>query len=350
MITDVRLQHFRSYSDAAFEFEKGVNIIVGPNASGKTNLLESILVATTGSSYRVSDQDLIAFNQPWARLQVHTNNEERVVKLLRDGLNRRVFEIDGKVYKRLSQEHTLPIVLFEPEHLTLLSGAPEQRRNYLDDLLSQTEPGYRTLRRNYKRALAQRNALLRYQPGKAEAQLFPWNVRLTELAGQMVRARANLVGEINAQLSDLYQELSHSKHIVRLEYQSDFSPEHYETKFMHKLEISLETDRERGFTGSGPHREDFLTLYDEHSASETASRGESRTAVLALKIIELQILERSRGHAPLLLLDDVFSELDGSRRKLLTKYIERYQSFITTTDADIVVQNFTESCNVIPLG
>jgi DNA replication and repair protein RecF len=119
---------------------------------------------------------------------------------------------------------------------------------------------------------------------------------------------------------------------------------------MHKLEISLETDRERGFTGSGPHREDFLTLYDEHSASETASRGESRTAVLALKIIELQILERSRGHAPLLLLDDVFSELDGSRRKLLTKYIERYQSFITTTDADIVVQNFTESCNIIPLG
>ncbi len=350
MITDVRLQSFRSYDDAVFEFEKGVNIIVGPNASGKTNLLEAVFVSAVGSSYRVSDQDLIAFNAPWGRLQVHTDGEERVVKLIREGLSRRVFEIDGRIYKRLTQDHTLPVVLFEPEHLTLLSGSPEQRRTYLDDLLSQTQTGYSTVRRNYKRALAQRNALLRHNPTHAEAQLFPWNVRLSELAGRIVRARAALVDEISARLSELYQELSHSQRIVRIEYQSDFSPEHYETNFMHKLEISLATDRERGHTGSGPHREDFWALYDDHLASETASRGESRTVVLALKIIELDILERSTGRLPLLLLDDVFSELDGSRRKLLTKYIERYQSFITTTDADIVVQNFTETCNIIPLS
>jgi DNA replication and repair protein RecF len=350
MIGDLRLQHFRSYRDAAFEFSPGVNIIVGPNASGKTNLIEAVLVLARGSSYRASDDELIAFGSPWARLDTHSDDAQHTLKLLREGKDKKLFEIDGKQFRRATERTTLPVVLFEPDHLRLLSGSPEERRNYLDDLLEQLRPGYRQARRQYRRALAQRNALLKAGRQQATAQIFAWNVRLSELAGVIVRSRAELVESLADSLPDLYGELSRSGRKVTITYAAQFEPESYETKLLHKLESSLERDLERGFTTSGPHREDFQVLYDDREAAESASRGETRTAVLALKILELQALESRAGHSPFLLLDDVFSELDGLRRKLLTSYIERYQTFITTTDADIVVQNFTETCNVIPLG
>jgi DNA replication and repair protein RecF len=349
MISDIRLQHFRSYQDAAFEFSESVNIIVGPNASGKTNLVEALLLLARGASYRAADLDLIAFDEPWARIDAHTDQHDRVLKLLREGKDKKLFEIDGKVFRRLSRGNMLPLVLFEPNHLTLLSGSPEHRRVYLDDLLEQTQSSYGQVRRAYKRTLAQRNSLLKLGLSKASAQIFPWNIRLSELAGQIVRARTELTHTIADQLPDLYTELSHSPKQVTIEYLPMFDAAGYETQMLKKLESSMELDVLRGFTATGPHREDFELTYDGWHAADIASRGETRTAVLALKILELSILEGASDVKPLLLLDDVFSELDGSRRKLLTSYVEKYQSFITTTDADIVIQNFTETCNIIPL-
>jgi DNA replication and repair protein RecF len=294
--------------------------------------------------------DLIAFDQPWARIDGHTNSHDRVVKLLRDGKDKKIFEIDGKIIRRLRSAAMLPLVLFEPNHLSLLSGSPEQRRVYLDDLLEQIQPDYGRLRREYKRTLAQRNSLLKLGSTKASVQIFAWNIRLSELAGRIVRARSKLAQELNDQLPELYARLSHSEKQVVIEYLPMFAANEYETKMLTKLESSMELDVLRGFTATGPHREDFEITYDGWRASDIASRGETRTAVLALKILELEILEKSHDMKPILLLDDVFSELDGSRRKLLTSYVEKYQSFITTTDADIVIQNFTETCNVIPLS
>lgn len=350
MIRNLRLQHFRSYDDASFEFGPGVNIIVGPNTSGKTNLLEAVLVTARGGSYRVKDVDLVQFEQPWGRLDALLNDDtNRTVKLVTAPRAGKSYDIDGKPLRRLLQQHQIPVVLFEPNHLSLLHGSPDGRRSYLDDLLEQTTPGYQTVRLQYLRTLRQRNALLKRGTSVA-GQLFPWNVRLSELAGTIVRARANLVQTISKLVPDLYAELSHSKTTVAITYVSKFNAEAYETELLKKLESSQELDFIRGFTGNGPHREDFVITYNGHEASETASRGEVRTAVLALKIIELQLLEQSTGIAPLILLDDVFSELDGLRRKLLTSYIETHQAFITTTDADMVVENFTEKCKIIPLG
>lgn len=349
MITDLRLQNFRSYEDAAFELEPSVNIIVGPNASGKTNLIEALLVLTRGGSYRAADQDLIMEGKPWARLDAHEESHDRIVKLIRDGKDKKLFEIDGKISRRLPTSHPIPVVLFEPNHLTLLSGSPEGRRNYLDDLLEQTTSGYATLRRQYRRTLAQRNSLLKQGPS-AEAQVFPWNIRLSELAGKIVRFRSELIDKLADQLAELYVQLSHSDKTVTIEYIPQFGVTDYETKMLHKLEHDISLDIARGFTAAGPHREDFELTMGGRQAADVASRGETRTAVLALKILELDIIEIATDRRPLLLLDDVFSELDGSRRKLLTSYIESHQSFITTTDADIVVQNFTETCNIIPLS
>lgn len=355
MITDLRLQHFRSYLDESFELSPGVNIVVGPNASGKTNLLEAVLVVARGSSYRAGDAELIAFDQPWARLDAHLpDNSVRTIKLTNEPKVAKTYEIEGKPYKRLSLGLSLPVVLFEPNHLQLLSGGPDRRRAYLDDLLEQTTPGYGALRRQYKRAVAQRNSLLKKagsQPAAViETQIFPWNLRMSQLAGQIVRQRAVLVEQMSQTIGDLYKELSQTKDRISVVYESAWPAEAYETSLLRKLESSLELDRLRGYTASGPHREDLAVLFDGRPAAETASRGETRTTVLALKIIELKIIEAAREQTPLLLLDDVFSELDGKRRHALTDYLAPYQTFITTTDADLAVQHFSASCNVIPLG
>lgn len=347
MITSLRLQNFRSYKDTAFEFEDGVNIIVGPNASGKTNALEAIMVVSTGESYRARDAELMRFNTQWLRLDAQTSSEQRTLKIEEPRASK-TFEVGGKTYKRLPFDKTFPVVLFEPEHLRLLGGQPELRRDYLDNLLTQTTPGYKQLRQQYQRTLRQRNALLKRGQAIASGQIFAWDIRLSELGGQIAIHRGDLVETIHSDVARLYQKLSNSKVKLVLNYQSAFAIDHYSSRLLHALEQKLRDDCARGFTGTGPHRDDLTILFDGHPAQDSASRGEVRTLLLALKVIELQLLEKVRGQKPLLLLDDVFSELDGTRRRALTAFLQDYQTFITTTDADVVVKHFIGNCNIIP--
>ncbi len=352
MISDLRLQHFRSYEDASFEFSDKVNIIIGPNGSGKTNLLEAILVLARGSSYRVSDAELLQFGEEWCRLDANFfgSDSQRTIKIKTIPKQSKTYDLDGRTYYRLTQPHTLPVVLFEPNHLQLLHGAPELRRNYLDDLLELTSPGYISFRKNYRRVLSPRNALLKRPRLPSTQELFPWNLRLSELGATIARARAELVRELADKLPELYKDLSQASTELRMEYEPKFPIDAYESDMLAKLESHVVEDARRGFTSYGPHREDFTVYFAGNAAAETASRGETRTALLALKILELEQLERVRGQTPILLLDDVFSELDGSRRQALTRYVQRYQTFITTTDADLVIQHFTEAANIIPLS
>ncbi|HSX16758.1 MAG TPA: DNA replication and repair protein RecF [Patescibacteria group bacterium] len=351
MITDLRLQHFRSYTDASFELASGVNIIVGPNASGKTNILEAVLVLATGGSYRAKDSELVQYDAPWARLDADTPHGARVIKLQADpsGKVLKSFEIDNQKLARLLQARTIPVVLFEPNHLLLLGGAPDLRRTFLDDLLEQTITGYGATRRHYRRVLAHRNALLKHQPRDLHEQLFVWNLRLSELGGKIAKERAALTERFAERMSELYAGLAQKQYDVALTYTTQFPIQEYESALLKKLEANTELDKLRGFTASGPHRDDLGVSIDGHPASESASRGETRTLVLTLKILELQLLEQMRGQRPMLLLDDVFSELDGRRRQALTTFVADYQTFITTTDADVVVQHFTTS-NIIPTG
>lgn len=353
MILDsLRLQSFRSYTNEGFEFDAGVNIIVGPNASGKTNLLEALLVACRGGSFRAKDAEMVAFGASWGRIDVAGADGTRTVKLVKqeNELVKKEFEVSGQTLSRLSLPRTISVVLFEPNHLLLLHGSPEHRREYLDDLLEQLVPGYTKTRRDYRRILAQRNALLK-RGVETKNQLFAWNIRLSETGASLARERFRLAEQINSRLKDLYQTLAQSSHdVVVFKYVSNLPINNYSTALLHALEKHQDRDFERGFTTMGPHREDFSVTFNGREAAETASRGETRTALLALKIIELQLLEEVRDQKPLLLLDDVFSELDGTRRKALTDALHNHQTFITTTDADIVLHHFTDNCRVIALG
>lgn len=350
-ITSIRLQNFRSYSDDSFEMEPGVNIIVGPNASGKTNLLEAVLVLARGGSFRARDTELIQFDKPWARLDGFFGKTARAVKLEQEaGKTQKSFVIDDKPFKRLNLDRSEPVVFFEPNHLQFIIRGPDQRRDYIDELLEQSVLGFKSTAANYKRALAQRNALLKHGRSLASKQLFVWNLRLSELGAKLAEERAGLIKQINQTISGRYSKISQKKSKLEIFYDSQFPVENYATKLLSKLEKTLDIDLERGFTAHGPHREDIIFYLNGQLMSQTASRGEMRTLVLALKTFELDMVEKTRGRKPIFLLDDVFSELDGARRHALVNHLKGRQTIITTTDADAVIEHFSTGYSIIPLG
>jgi DNA replication and repair protein RecF len=341
VISTIRLQNFRSYTDDSFEFEPGVNIVVGPNASGKTNLLEAVLVLARGNSYRARDTELIKFDKAWARLDGYFNQQSRALKLEKaDKLIDKTYLLEDKAYKRLSLEKTAPVVYFEPNHLQLITRGPDQRRDYFDELLERSVTGFKSVAASYYRTLAQRNALLKRGPAAGKQQLFAWNIRLSELGEKIAQAREDLAAAVNGELEKTYRKISKKKIGIEFIYKSQFSPANYGSRMLRKLETNLEEDYQKGFTSHGPHREDYLITIGGQPANITASRGESRSLILALKIFELGLIEKVRDQRPIFLLDDVFSELDGARRQALVNYLKKRQTIITTTDAESVIEHF----------
>ncbi len=349
MIASLRLQNFRSFNEASFEFEPGVNIIIGPNASGKTNLLESILVVAQGNTYRGKDVDLISKGSLWGRIDAVTNanTEHSVVIKLEGDIAKKNFIIEATEYRRLQAHHRIPVVIFEPNQLLYIATSPELRRNLIDNLNEQLNPAFGTTKRAYLRTLAQRNALLKTP--NAQPKLFAWDVRLSELAGEIVQARQELIAKLNESLPSTYSDLAGKKHEVLVEYVSKMPSGNYVAAMLKLLEADASKDMERGFTGTGPHRDDLDIKIDGASIQTFASRGEIRTILLAIKVQEALLLEEKYNQKALMLLDDVFGELDGKRRKALTSFLQTHQAFITTTDADVVGKNFANNTRQIPL-
>lgn len=356
MISSLRLQNFRSYKDASFEFSEGVNIIIGPNASGKTNILEGLVYVCTGAAFRALDKENIRNKAAWARLDgVTSHNQTRVVKLTRDGeVTKKEFIIDDDTKKRLPLTDTIPLVLFEPDDLQQLTTSPERRRNFVDAILGQVDAEFRRAAREYSRVLAQRNRLLKNGRAQAQDSIFAWNIRLSELGGQIVAKRLTLLNQLNKGLGESYSQLASKKHRVLLAYKTNqqtvLPQTQYASQMLKHLELSLESDLQRGFTTVGPHRDDIEITINSAPIYHYASRGETRTTLLALKIQETKLIETARQQKPLLMLDDVFSELDGARRTALTNFIKEYQSFITTTDADVLQRKFIQDNNTILTG
>ncbi len=350
MINSLRLQNFRSYSDYTTELAPGVNIIVGPNASGKTNLLEAVYVVNRGKSFKVSDKNLIKHKQDWARIDVTDDQGKRIWKLEeKSGKYDKSFNINETIVKRLTTKRQRATTLFEPTHLRLLNGSPETRRTYLDQILIQTSYEFADALSKYNRALRQRNSLLKQSKRTTSDDMFVWDVKLSEYGGLVNRQRKGLIKHLNTVASKNYSKIAGKNTKIDIEYVDTITAKDYTSGFLKALQETLDSDKMRGFTSQGPHREDFRVLIDGEDSSVTASRGESRTLVLVLKLIELKLLEKELDQKPTLLLDDVFSELDGRRRRALTEHISGYQTLITTTDAEAVIEHFnTGEYKIIP--
>lgn len=346
VLTSARLQNYRSYSDSSFEFEPGINIIVGPNASGKTNLLDALYLALVGAPIRTGNDYLIKTNQEWARVDILTDsNQKRIVKIKPN--NRPEFLLDDNKFKRLSFNNTIPVVLFEPNHLFQITTSPEQRRSFIDEVLIKTDPEFLRLKSNYTKTLRQRNGLLKKSLTEIKKQIFAWDLRLCESAGGYVKKRLELIELINKESNLVYSSIAGKNHTQNLVYDSKIKLNNYSSNLLKTLQTKLELDFSRGFTGYGPHRDDILINIDEYDMRNVASRGETRSILLSLKIIEARLLEKVHSKKPILLLDDVFGELDGARRKSLIEFISGSQTFITTTDADIVTHDFINGAIIL---
>lgn len=346
MISSVQLKNYRSYQDASFEFEEGVNIIIGPNASGKTNLIEALILSVTGKNFRGKDEDVIKSGQDWAKTTVFIGSVERSLRIKGAEQTKKEFEINKQKFLRLPKKYIQPIVIFEPNHLYLLHGSPEARRDYIDKIVADQVIGHKTLVNSYKRALSQRNALLKLKP--STGSLFVWDIKLTELGLKVYENRKRYVEISNDLISGVYSKLAGKKSDLILDYLSSCSGR-YADNMMKLLEKNRSQDIERGFTSVGPHRDDIQFTLNKKKASQSASRGEVRTILLTMKVVELKTIEENSGKIPIFMLDDVFSELDGGRRRALTDYMDKYQTFITTTDADVILHNFSQEANSVVL-
>lgn len=350
-LRDITLRNFRSYTEASFEFENGVNIIIGPNASGKTNLLEAVHCVCLGKGLRSSDSGLIKINESWLRLEANTTKNERayiVEKSIDSNKTKKKNIINNNTYARLKFDQIIPTVVFLPDDLRLTTGSPERRRSYLDKLLSQLIPTFRTDLLAYERILKQRNTSLKNMSANS-SQLFAWNIQLVEKGSKIVKDRVDLIGSINKRISDVYSNLAGIKSDIKIAYSSNIATNNFNESFLSLLERNLNLDKERGTTSVGPHRDDIIITINGEELKKVASRGENRTFVLALKLLELELIKNVHDKNPLVLLDDVFSELDGLRRKMLTSYLKDKQTILTTTDADVISKNISSSSNFIAI-
>lgn len=334
MFEFLELRNFRSHHEKNVEFSPGINLITGLNGSGKTNILEALYVLARGKSFRVKDKYLIEENQPWAKIYTKYNHIDRELKLIieSDGSDRvrKLFQLDNQEYKRLTDKHKIPISLFEPRHLQILYGGPEPRRALIDSLLEQLDTTYKTTLNGYKRSLLQRNNLLRSSRQIKKDEIFIWNVRLSEFGARINSKRHNLIDIINSQICESYQSIASSGDNIRIEYITGRGVD-YGSWLMKQLESNFHTDKVVGFTSVGPHRDDIKFYINDEEVSVTASRGEIRSILLAFKLVEIKLLEKELGIKPIIMLDDVFSELDSDRQKNLIDTYKSSQVFITST-------------------
>ncbi len=347
-IKSIQLFNFRNYQARLFGLDPNLTLVTGPNASGKTNLIESLFVAATTRSWRASDRHLISHSQPSYRLLAKLTKDVLVVSFQTAPRLKRL-SVNGKTTKPERFLGRLRVVLFEPQSLELLTGSPHDRRDWINRALALTSSSYWQDLTSYRRVLVQRNSLLRQgRRASIESQVFAWDVPMVELANRLYTARQKFVEFINHDLSTLYAKVAGQILPTSLHYQTQIDRENYASDLMTKLATNLTADIGYGATSVGPHRDDLVILFKGRPISQIGSRGEHRSVVLALKLLELKWQQASKGELALLL-DDVFSELDKRRRQFLLDQVGAVQTVITATDKAGVGAYLPKSHSVIRL-
>ena len=321
-----------------------VNIFYGDNAQGKTNLLEALWVCSGAKSFRgAKENEMIAFEEQRAKLQLNFLAKEREQELVYSLGSKKKVLLNNVEKKKLSDLYeTIFMVVFAPNHLNLVKEGPAVRRNFIDFGLERLKPSFITLEEQYNRALDQRNSLIREQNFQhfGEEMLELWEEHLANLGSKMVYQRQKYVEHIIHFATNFYYELSGKKEKLSLAYEgSEFSSEHNGYELLKQaLKESRENDHRVGYTTVGPHRHDLNITINGVSARIFGSQGQQRSAALALKMAEAEVLSEYVGETPIILLDDVMSELDGERQDfLLNKFIGR-QIFITCCDPASVLR------------
>lgn len=334
VVKKLSVQNIRSHDKFTIKLSSTVTVITGDNGSGKTSLLEALYISLQGKSFRGSDSDILRHESPWWRIDTEFDDSTKRTITFDPVLTtgRKKITIDDKIMYRLGVKYKYPVVLFEPDDLRLLHGSPTRRRQFIDNFISQLDTFYVSVLHKYERALKQRNNLLKKQFTSRD-ELFVWDIALSEYGAYIIEKRIAFIEQINNQLNDAYNIIAKSDDIMTVHYSHTYIGD-IKQKILNDLHSHMERDLLNGFTSTGPHRHDVIFQFNNSPALEVASRGEVRSIVLALKFLEVDIIEQITNLKPIILLDDVFSELDKNRQEQLL--ISENQTIITSTHLDML--------------
>lgn len=338
-IKNIQIKNFRNYPHLNIDITSDVVILSGPNAVGKTNLLESIYFASLFKSFRDDTEFIFLkdFSDAHIRMVVEKHGEDHTIEVFLEKRDRIYanFNIDGVKKRRRDAQGFVSVVIFDPTDVDMFTKAPDSRRRYLNMVLAQKDIRYLETITQYKRVLYRKSKLLQdMRLGRSSgSDLGSWNEQLVELGSRIIADRRQFVNFLNNSIADIYTTISGFHRPVEVSYESvpGETVEEVSSQLTAKLEALKEKEAQLSTCLVGPHRDDFFLKSDGLYLPPFSSRGELRSQVLALKILELEFLSKS-GDKPVLLLDDVLSELDETRRTFLLKYLQgKFQTFITTT-------------------
>ncbi|WP_075573103.1 DNA replication/repair protein RecF [Megasphaera coli] len=344
IITRLRLQGFRNYEHADITFPPAIVVLYGNNGEGKTNLLESLYTGCMGRSYRgAADTDMLRQCDEKGSVIINffRNNVEQQVKIILSRSEKKSTYINETKVKIRELFGTLQEVLFSPDDIQLIKGNPSLRRRFMDMEISQVSPSYYKTLLQYNRVVTQRNLLLKKMKYEGSLSLEEWDRQIAFFAAEIVKKRLESLQKINFMAHVIYKRLTGGKDSLSLAYVQpyekkgeDFDDKINPDRYYQLLQNNLKNDIYRASTSIGPHRDDLFFNSSIGSLKRFGSQGQQRTAVLALKMAELEFVKSEQGEYPVLLLDDVMSELDEERRNALLDFVHaRIQTFITTTDA-----------------
>ena len=332
-INKIKINNFRNYNKEEINLEKNINIFYGENAQGKTNIIEAIFLCSMGKSFRAKkDKEMIKLNEQNALVEVEYEKSDRDGKIKIEIGNKKNIYLNGIKIKKLSELlGNLNIVIFTPDDINILKGGPQNRRRFLDIMISQLKPNYIYNLNLYLKTLEQRNNYLRQikEEHKDENLLEIWDEKLAEYAEKIFLYRKEFIEKIKEKIVEIHKKITQNNENIKIEYISDC--EKKET-YLKKLKNEREKDIQRGYTGVGIHRDDFNVYINDKPLNIYGSQGQHRTVLLSMKISELNIIYDEIGEYPILLLDDFMSELDSNRRANLLANIENIQVIITCTD------------------
>ncbi|PZE19093.1 DNA replication/repair protein RecF [Paenibacillus xerothermodurans] len=353
------LQHYRNYDEVHFETGSMVNIIVGPNAQGKTNLLEAIFVLALTKSHRThQDKELIQWDTPHTLLHADVEKKYGSVQLdLTISKQGKKAKINGLEQRKLSKFiGALNVVMFAPEDLEIVKGAPSVRRRFLDMEIGQVYPSYLHDLSQYQKVLMQRNNYLKQLSNTRDTKasmMEIWNEQLAGFGVKIIKKRQSFIKKLQSWAERIHAGVTAGQEQIEIQYSSSLNPLPQDEpvlfdQFMLKLSQVKDQELRRGVSLVGPHRDDLLFFINGKEVQTFGSQGQQRTTALSLKLAEIELMREEVGEYPVLLLDDVLSELDRSRQtQLIETFQNKVQTFITTTGIESIDLTKLENASVI---
>ncbi len=341
IIKSIELADYRNYDSLRMQFDRGTNILYGDNAQGKTNILEAIFVAATTKSHKGSkDSEIIQFGKEESHIRTYLEKEgieTRVDMHLRKSRSKGI-AIDGQKIKKAADLLGLcNVVFFSPEDLGLIKNGPSERRRFVDMELCQLDSIYLYNLNHYNKIINQRNKLLKdmyFNPDLKET-LGIWDMQLVSFGSKIIELRRMFISQLNDIIYEIHKKLSGGKEELSIQYEPNVEAKDFEQK----LKTSREKDIKAKMTSAGPHRDDFSFLIGDVDIRKYGSQGQQRTAALSLKLSEIELVKKIAKDTPILLLDDVLSELDSNRQNYLLNNIRDIQTIITCTGLEEFVNN-----------